>query len=41
MTDEFRRVWAEIDLDAAENNIKEIRRVTNSDAKIMAVVKAS
>ncbi len=34
------RSWAEINLDALENNIKEIRRVTNPDSKIMAVIKA-
>ncbi len=34
------RTWAEINLDAIEHNIKEIRRVTNKNAKIMAVVKA-
>jgi alanine racemase len=40
MIDQFRRVWAEVDLDAAKNNISEIRRITNEDAKIMAAVKA-
>ena len=35
-----RRTWAEIDLDAAAKNIREIRRVTDPKAKIMAVVKA-
>ncbi len=34
------RSWAEINLDAIKNNIKEIRRITNPNAKIMAVVKA-
>jgi len=34
------RSWTEIDLDAIENNIKEIRRVTVPSAKIMAIVKA-
>jgi alanine racemase len=40
MIDQFRRVWAEVDLDAAKNNISEIRRITDRNAKIMAVVKA-
>jgi len=34
------RSYAEIDLNALENNIREIRRVTNPDSKIMAVIKA-
>ncbi|ABR54730.1 alanine racemase [Methanococcus vannielii SB] len=34
-------IWAEIDLNAVKNNIKEIRRITNSDSQIMAVVKAN
>jgi alanine racemase len=34
------RTWAEVDLDAIEHNIKEIRKITNPDAQIMAVVKA-
>ena len=34
------RSWAEIDLDAIESNIKEIRRITNPNSKIMAVIKA-
>ena len=34
------RTWAEINLDALEHNITEIRRVTSDDAKIMAIVKA-
>ena len=34
------RTWAEIDLDAIAYNLKEIRRVTEKDAKIMCVVKA-
>ncbi len=36
----FDRSCAEINLDALENNIREIRRVTNPNADIMAVVKA-
>ena len=35
-----KRTWAEIDLDAAAHNIREIRRITDPKAKIMAVVKA-
>jgi alanine racemase len=35
----LRPVWAEINLDCVENNIKEIRRVTNSK-EIIAVIKA-
>ena len=34
------RAWAEINLDAIENNMKIIRRATNKEAKVMAVVKA-
>lgn len=34
------RTWAEVDLDAIECNIKNIRKVTDRKAKIMAVVKA-
>ena len=34
-------IWAEIDLDAVKNNIKEIRRITNPNSQIMAVVKAN
>ena len=35
-----KRTWAEVDLDAIAHNIKEIRKITNPNAKIMAVVKA-
>jgi alanine racemase len=35
-----KRAWAEIDLDAIANNIKEIRKITSPKAKIMGVVKA-
>ena len=35
-----RPLWAEIDLDALVNNIKEIRKATQPDALITAVVKA-
>ena len=34
------RAWAEIDLDAIENNIREIRRYVTPTAKILGVVKA-
>jgi len=34
-------VWAEIDLAAIAHNVREIRRVTNPPAKVMAVVKAN
>ena len=34
------RTWAEIDVDALISNIKEIRKITNPDALLMAVVKA-
>ncbi len=36
-----RPAWAEIDLSAIAHNIKELRRVTEPRAKIMAVVKAN
>lgn len=35
-----KRAWAEIDLNAIENNIREIRRHVGSSVKIMGVVKA-
>lgn len=35
-----RPVWAEINLNHLVHNIKEVRRVTRPDAKVMAVVKA-
>lgn len=34
------RAWAEINLDAITNNIKQIRKITSPDSKIMAIVKA-
>ena len=34
-------VWAEIDLDALASNISEVRKITNPESKIMAVVKAN
>jgi alanine racemase len=36
-----RPVWAEIDLQALGDNVREIRRVTDANAEIMAVVKAN
>ncbi|MCX6649600.1 MAG: alanine racemase [Candidatus Bathyarchaeota archaeon] len=35
-----RPVWAEVDLDALAHNIREVRRLTNRDAEILAAVKA-
>lgn len=35
-----KRTWAEVDLDAIAQNMKEIRRITDPHAKVMAVVKA-
>lgn len=35
-----RPVWAEINLDHLAHNLNEVRRLTRSDAKVMAVVKA-
>ena len=35
-----KRTWAEINLDALAHNIREIRKITNPNAEIMAVVKA-
>ncbi len=37
---ETRPVWAEINLDHLAHNIREVRRVTDSKTKIMAVIKA-
>lgn len=34
------RAWAQINLDAVVNNIKQIRKITSPDAKIMAIIKA-
>ncbi len=36
-----RPVWAEIDLNALGSNVREIRRVTNEKAQVMAIVKAN
>jgi len=35
-----RPVWVEIDLDAVAHNVREIRRITSPQAKVMAIVKA-
>lgn len=35
-----KRTWAEVDLDAIAHNMREIRKITNKNAQIMAVVKA-
>ena len=35
-----KRTWAEVDLDAIAHNMREIRKITNPDSQIMAVVKA-
>lgn len=35
-----KRTWAEVDLDAIAHNMCEIRKITNPNAQIMAVVKA-
>jgi alanine racemase len=35
-----RPVWAEIDLDALRSNVREIRRITDPRAEVMAIVKA-
>ena len=35
-----KRTWAEVDLDAIAHNMREIRRITDPKAQIMAVVKA-
>ena len=34
------RAWAEIDIDAVVGNIKQIRKITSPNAKIMAIIKA-
>ena len=36
----MKRTWAEIDIDALRFNVENIRKITNPNAKIMAVVKA-
>ena len=35
-----RPVWAEIDLDAIAHNVREIRKITSPQAKVMAIIKA-
>lgn len=35
-----KRTWAEVDLDAIAHNMREIRKITDKNAQIMAVVKA-
>lgn len=35
-----KRTWAEVDLDAISHNMREIRKITDPNAQIMAVVKA-
>jgi len=34
-------IWAEIDIAAVAHNVRELRRVTNSDARLLVVVKAN
>ena len=34
-------VWAEIDLEAIAHNVREVRRLTGPDTRVMAVVKAN
>lgn len=41
MTNGQDRAWAEIDLDCAARNMRETRRIVNSSAIVMAVVKAN
>ena len=36
----IRPAWAEVDLDALSHNIREVRRLTSKDSKILAAVKA-
>ena len=36
----YNRAWAEIDLDAISNNVREVRRITKPNAEIMGIVKA-
>ena len=40
MNENVHRIWAEIDLDAIGHNMRVIRKYTNKNAKIMAIVKA-
>ncbi|MEA3428331.1 MAG: alanine racemase, partial [Thermodesulfobacteriota bacterium] len=34
-------VWAEVDLKAIAHNVRELRRITSLDSRLMAVVKAN
>jgi len=36
----FNRAWAEVNLDNIAHNVREVRRITNKHAEVMAVVKA-
>ena len=38
---EFPLVWAEVDLEAIAHNVRELRRITDPGAHLMAVVKAN
>lgn len=38
---ESQSTWAEVDLGAISHNVKELRRITSSEARLMAVVKAN
>ncbi len=40
MADIFKRAWAEVNLDNVAYNIQQIKKLTNEDTKIMAMVKA-
>ncbi len=40
MIETKRRIWAEVNLDAIENNIKLIRKTVNKNSIVMAIVKA-
>jgi alanine racemase len=40
MNYKFNRAWAEVDLDNIAHNVREIRRITDKHAEVMAVVKA-
>ncbi len=40
MSNVLQRVWAEVNLDNIVHNIREIRRITSNNSRIMAVVKA-
>jgi len=38
---DFPLVWAEVDLEAIAHNVRELRRITDPGADLMAVVKAN